>query len=93
MAEHQAQEEKKHRLCVQTRACAEVSGVTDVESFDEQTVVLTTDCGEMTVEGEGLHVSTLDIARGVVEIHGRIHAVVYGDAMPQKRGLRQRLFG
>ena len=84
---------KKHALSMSARARVSIFGVTEVESFDEQTVILMTDCGEMTVEGEGLHVGTLDIARGVVEVQGRISAVVYRDATTKKRGWRARLLG
>ena len=47
----------------------------------------------MTVEGEGLHVGTLDIARGVVEVQGHIGAILYRDSTPKKRGWRARLLG
>ena len=83
----------EHTLSLVARTRAEITGVREVESFDEQTVVLLTDCGEMTLEGEGMHVSTLDIARGVVAVDGRIGAVYYGDTQPARRGLRARLFG
>lgn len=93
MAEKGVQESKKHALSVVTRAKSSITGVTEVDSFDEHCVILKTDCGEMTVEGEGLHVGALDIAKGEIEITGRICAIYYSDAAPVKRGLRARLFG
>ena len=93
MADKSMQESKKHALSVVARGQASISGVTEVDSFDEHGVILKTDCGEMTVEGEELHVGALDIARGEVEITGRICAIYYSDAAPVKRGLRARLFG
>ncbi len=85
-------EEKKHTLSLTARAHASLTGVCDVQSFDERTVILKTDCGEMTVEGEDLRVGTLDVERGVVELSGRICALYYSDAAPAKKGLRARLF-
>ncbi len=82
-----------HSLSLVARECVKITGVREVESFDEGSVVLLTECGELTLEGEGLHVSTLDTARGVVSVDGRIGAVFYGDTAPQKRGLRGRFFG
>ena len=93
MAEKGSTEQKKHALSLAARASASIAGVCRVESFDEHSVVLKTDCGDMVVEGEALHVGTLDIARGVVEITGRVCAVYYNDAAPKKRGWRARLWG
>ena len=92
MTEKTVGEQKKHALSLTARKRAEIFGVTEVESFDEYSVILVTDCGEMTVEGNGLRVGTLDIARGVVEVQGEIGSISYGDAAPQKRGLRARFF-
>ncbi len=93
MADKALQESKKHTLSLLARTQASIAGVTQVDSFDEHCVILKTDCGEMTVEGEELHVGTLDIVKGEVEITGRICAVCYSDTTPAKRGLRARLFG
>ena len=90
MAEKIAGEPKKHALSLTARTRAEISGVTEVESFDEHSVILITDCGEMTVEGDGLRVGTLDIARGVVEVEGKIGGMYYKDAAAEKRGWRSR---
>ena len=85
-------EEKKHTLSVVARTSASLTGVCDVQSFDEREVILRTDCGEMTVEGEDLRVGTLDVERGVVELTGRICALYYSDAAPARKGLRARFF-
>ena len=93
MGEREQNENKKHTLSLTARTRAEIEGVREVESFDEQSVILMTDCGELTLEGEGLHVGTLDMVRGIVAVDGRISAVYYGDGAPTRRGLRARLFG
>jgi len=77
-----------HKVQLEQRARAALTGVSDVRSFDETAVVLLTADGELTVEGEGLHVSTLDIARGVVEIDGRISGLFY-----ENESAPRRLFG
>ncbi|MBR7181418.1 MAG: sporulation protein YabP [Clostridia bacterium] len=93
MAEQNNEKTKKHTLVMNERASAEISGVSEVESFDDQCVVLSTVCGGLTLEGEGLRIGTLDIARGVVEVSGKIGAVIYNDQAPAKRGFRARFFG
>ena len=92
MAEKTTGETPKHALTLTARNRAEISGVTEVESFDEHGVVLVTDCGEMTIEGESLRVGTLDIARGVVEVTGTVGGIFYRDAAPERRRSRSRLF-
>ncbi len=93
MTQRETENQKKHTLVIGARESAEIGGVCEVESFDEQAVVLKTDCGELTLEGEGLHVGTLDIARGIVAVSGQINALYYSNGAPQRRGLRSRLFG
>ena len=93
MAEKMSMQEKKHTLSIGTRTHATISGVCKVESFDEGTVELQTDCGQLTVEGEGMHVGTLDIERGIVELDGQINGVYYSNATSPKKGFRARIFG
>lgn len=88
----QPNEASKHTLTLSARSHIEIGGVTDVVSFDEETVTLVTDCGELTVEGTSLHIGTLNIERGCVVIDGRVSALVYTDAATRK-GKKTRLFG
>ncbi len=87
----QQNEKSKHTVTAAARTHVEIGGVTDVIGFDEETVTLVTDCGELTVEGTSLHIGTLNIERGCVVIDGRVNAFVYSDAAA-RRGKR-RLFG
>lgn len=86
-------DDRAHSLRLTARVGADVEGVAEVRSFDEEAVVLKTSCGEMTLEGEGLRVGALDMERGTVRVEGRINAVYYSDTVLQKRGWRGRLFG
>ncbi len=66
-----------HSLSLLDRAHAEISGVVEVHSFDEESVVLDTAGGELTLEGTGLRVGVLDLARGVVVVDGNVSALYY----------------
>lgn len=78
----------EHAFSSKGRDGIEVSGVCDVVSFDERGVVMETDCGSLAVEGEGLHVTVLNVSAGRVSIEGRINGVYYFDNSPRpKRGL------
>lgn len=79
-----------HTLALHSRAHAELSGVTEVNSFDETCVVLSTVCGELTVEGEELRVGTLDMARGLLVIDGKVSALYYTETRQTRR---KGLFG
>ena len=93
MTEKGSEQEKKHAIAMQARKSIAISGVTEVESFDDRSVQLLTDCGELTLEGEGLHIDTLDIAAGRVEVMGHVSGLYYSDTAPVKKGLRGKLFG
>ena len=80
--------EKRHSIFSRDREGIKIDGVLDVVSFDESGVALETTAGSMAVEGEGLHVTVLNITDGIVEIDGRINGIYYYEPKPRgKRGL------
>ena len=86
-------EKKGHEWAVKERGEMHVTGVTEVDSFDESAVSLRTLCGDMTIEGRGLRVGILDVDRGVVTLSGKIDAVYYStEDSEEKRGWLGRLF-
>ena len=91
MAENGAKQEKKHTLQLTGREHAGISGVSEVESFDDTMVRLITDCGDLTVEGEGLRVNVLDVGRGLVEIGGLVCGLYYSESGTERRRGRRRL--
>ena len=66
-----------HELTLKGRSEMSVSGVEDVISFDEAFVELSTICGGMNIEGEGIHISFLDMDNGRVTLTGKIFGVYY----------------
>ncbi len=85
MAEKPIVREEEHILSVKARKSAEISGVLEVESFDEESVLFSTACGRMTVEGEGLRVGVWDTERGQLRIEGSIRAVFYSEEERARR--------
>ncbi len=71
--------ENVHNIIMEGRKKLTVSGVTDVDRFDENTVLLYTNMGELTVKGNDLHVNELSVTNGEMNIEGEIDAVIYGD--------------
>ena len=81
----------EHRLTMENRKSLRVSGVTHVDSFDEHTMVLYTNMGELTVKGEGLHLDLLNTESGDGAVSGKIYGLMYTDERP-KNGFFGRLF-
>jgi sporulation protein YabP len=78
----------KHSIFSSGREGIKIDGVLDVVSFDERGVALGTCVGSMAVEGEELHVTTLDLTDGRVIVEGKINGTYYFDPIAQsKRGL------
>ena len=73
-----------HELRLDARSRLSVTGVREVESFDENTVVLNTVGGLLIVRGDGLHLQSLSIDGGQVSVLGRIDALSYEEL--QKAG-------
>ena len=83
-----------HGFVVQDRAHVEIKGMTEVISFDENSVLLATTGGNMCVEGRGLRVNILDVKEGIVTVDGHVDSIYYSDVEPddRSRGLLGRLF-
>ena len=84
----------EHGFVVRERAHVEIHGMTEVISFDENSVLLATTGGNMCVEGRGLRVNILDVKEGNVTVDGHIDSIYYSDAEPDDRshGFLGRLF-
>ena len=70
-----------------------VSGVDDVDRFDENEIVMTTSAGTLIVTGESLHIGKLSLDGGELHVDGRIDSLLYEDADRPSGGLLSRLFG
>ena len=66
-----------HNIIVDDRKKMTLTGVKDVLSFDEETVVLDTSLGRLTVKGSGLHIVNFDTKSGDLSAEGRLYALVY----------------
>ena len=78
-AEKKENSKLPHTLSLRERGFLEMRGVTDVISFDEETIELSTACGNLTVEGDGLHIKVLNLAEGIVSVEGTVAALAYAE--------------
>ena len=82
----------QHRLELEGREKLTVSGVEDVERFDETSIIMSTCVGTMVVTGENLHIGKLSLDGGELHVDGRIDTVSYEDASGDQSGFFRRLF-
>ncbi len=81
-----------HLLSLSERRALSVSGVQDVDSFDETTVVVYTEQGELTVKGTGLHINRLNIETGDLTMEGHVESLVYTEVHTRSGGFFGKLF-
>ena len=82
-----------HRLELIGREHLVISGVEDVERFDETGIVMSTSAGTLVVTGEDLHIGKLSLDGGELHVDGRIDSLSYEDQGPARGGFFSRLFG
>ena len=81
-----------HNLIMEGRKKLSVSGVEDVESFNETEIILHTNMGVLVVEGDKLHINKLTIDNGEVLIDGELSCVRYTYESETPGGFLKRLF-
>lgn len=81
-----------HSVVLEERECLTVSGVNDVDSFDEDMIVAFTNLGELTIKGSELHISKLDTETGELNVEGDISALIYSSDQSDSSGFFGRLF-
>ena len=82
-----------HNLSLIERHKLSLSGVEDVESFDEAAITLYTSGGMLLVRGSGLKIEKLSIDGGELAVEGKIDSLEYSDAPSTRRGFWARVFG
>lgn len=84
--------EVPHHLILEGREQLSVSGVEEVESFDEAQIVMYTSKGALIVRGEGLHIEKLSLDGGDLRVEGLVESLTYEESQREKGGLLARLF-
>ncbi len=94
MAEEKKMMKIPHNVILEDRRLLTVSGVTDIDSFDEQAVILFTDLGELTIKGDDLHINKLNVDSGELSVEGTIYGLSYAepDHKPGNGGILSKLF-
>ncbi|WP_350343745.1 sporulation protein YabP [Proteinivorax tanatarense] len=87
---------KHHKLVLVNQEELELTGIDDVESFNEEEIVLITQKGNLlAIRGEELSIKQLSIESGKVSVEGVIYEIAYsGEASYEgkKKGVFDKLF-
>ena len=83
---------REHKLELSGRAALGVTGVEDVESFDENEIVMNTSQGDLIVRGSGLHIGRINLDVGEIKVEGVINELSYEESTPAG-GFFSKLFG
>ena len=86
MPEEKKTVKKPHNIIMESRRVMSIPGVDDVDSFDEETVVLFTEWGALTIEGENLHINRINVDTGEMQLEGTISSLAYSDGASKKAG-------
>ena len=82
-----------HRVELEGRDKLTVSGVEDVERFDEGCIVMSTCEGTLIVTGEGLNIGKLSLDGGELQVDGRVEALTYEEQQAPRGSWLTRLLG
>ncbi|MDC3417923.1 sporulation protein YabP [Aquibacillus salsiterrae] len=84
----------EHHITMKNRKLLEISGVKEVDSFDNEEFLLQTVMGYLIVRGENLQMKNLDVEQGNVSIKGKIYELSYLDDQhgEKAKGFFSKLF-
>jgi sporulation protein YabP len=70
---------QEHDVIMRGRRLLDITGVKQVESFDNEEFLLETVMGILAIKGQNLQMKNLDVDKGIVSIKGKIFDLVYLD--------------
>lgn len=83
----------KHNLILENRGKLMLSGITDVDCFNDVEIRLFTQLGELTIRGKNLHINEMSVESGELSVEGDVWSLVYGEKdRTKKLGVFGKLF-
>ena len=92
MAEEKRVVKMPHNVILEDRKKLSITGVEDIDNFDENAITVYTSLGELTVTGLDLHINRLSIETGELLVEGEISALKYTEGRANKESFLSRLF-
>lgn len=87
-------EKNVQSLLLENKEVLNVTGVENVDNFNDEIVVLITNKGKLTIKGEKLNISKLNVDEGKLMVKGVINSLVFSDyeGQREKVSLVKKLF-
>jgi sporulation protein YabP len=84
----------EHDVMMRGRRLLDITGVKQVESFDNEEFLLETVMGFLSIRGQNLQMKNLDVDKGIVSIKGKVFDIVYLDEQSgeKAKGFFSKLF-
>ncbi len=79
-------------IVLKNRELLEISGVNEVIGFDDNTVTMKCDLGDLTVRGSKLHINNYDLKTAELSLSGRVTAVYYSETVKRDASFLKRIF-
>lgn len=72
-------ETKEYKIMMTNRSNAVIEGVENVESFDENEIILETKMGLLVLKGQNLHIVQLNLDEGTLAVEGHCKTLDFTD--------------
>lgn len=82
----------RHRILLESRNRLTVSGVSGVDSFDEDSILMTTTEGTLSIRGSALHIEKLSLDGGDLLVEGTVDSLTYEEEDTHRESFLGRLF-
>ncbi|MDZ5474321.1 sporulation protein YabP [Bacillus sp. 31A1R] len=84
----------EHDVIMRGRKLLDITGVKQVESFDNEEFLLETVMGFLAIKGQNLQMKNLDVDKGIVSIKGKVFELIYLDEQhgEKAKGFFSKLF-
>ena len=82
----------EHTLNLTNRETLSLTGISDVDSFNEEEILAVCSCGELRIKGDMLHIEELNLESGILTVSGKIVSLTYSEKF-SSTSLLKRLFG
>lgn len=83
---------RNQNIMLEDRERMTVTGVEQVDSFNDNTIILVTIKGGMVIKGANLNISKLNIEDGSVKIEGNINSINYTAKEATPKNIVGKLF-
>lgn len=79
-------------IFIENRAKTRITGVIDVDNFDDFNISVKTDKGYIIIGGEELKINKLDVESGELHIEGKFNSLIYNESVKSEGSIFGRIF-